>query len=459
VEVDGYEASNTGTLRFHGKHHETGKMRYGVEMDSPVAKGRDGTFKGHQYFTCEKGLGVLVVQSKIRLLAPGGAGGEEETFAGFGASEDGPPAVVGLITVSVGLPVGMGFDGSESLGFFVTSVKRGGEAEASGQINVGQRIHTVNDKELVGLSKQEVVMLVKASAGVCQLTFLNDSGGYTAYKANSASSGLPIAAATAPAAPAAAAADSVDALGRLALVKVLKGRGIDYSAIAKDVPKLRLLVKSTAPSSQEEVADDLELYSNEEYNAPKAEVAVLPPASKQTKKKSSVKGGSKKKKSGPVTVSVGLPVGMSFDGSDTLGFFVTSVKRGGEAEATKLISVGQQILTINGKATAGLAKQEVVMLVKASTGGCELSFQDDASAFAAFKTSTANSGSNQAAAPPTANDADPIAGLGRLALVKLLKTRGIDYSDISKNVDALRALVRATAPDESGELEDTYYAP
>jgi len=57
----------TGTIRFVGPHHETGKARVGVELAEPLAKS-SGTFKGHQYFACAKKHGVLTVPSKVTLL-------------------------------------------------------------------------------------------------------------------------------------------------------------------------------------------------------------------------------------------------------------------------------------------------------------------------------------------------------------------------------------------------------
>ena len=50
VTVEGY--AGVGTVRFAGKHMETGAARYGVEMDDPVGL-NNGTVKGHLYFTCK----------------------------------------------------------------------------------------------------------------------------------------------------------------------------------------------------------------------------------------------------------------------------------------------------------------------------------------------------------------------------------------------------------------------
>lgn len=66
----------TGTVRFIGKHHVTGKNRVGVELDAPmlppywsdIAKS-DGAFGGHRYFLCEKYHGVLMPPYLVQIAA------------------------------------------------------------------------------------------------------------------------------------------------------------------------------------------------------------------------------------------------------------------------------------------------------------------------------------------------------------------------------------------------------
>merc|ERR1711935_59618 len=62
VSVEGYDCH--GTVRFVGKHTESGKPRYGVELDEPVGK-NNGTVKGHFYFQCPKKCGILTIASKL----------------------------------------------------------------------------------------------------------------------------------------------------------------------------------------------------------------------------------------------------------------------------------------------------------------------------------------------------------------------------------------------------------
>eukprot|EP00039_Didymoeca_costata_P021869 m.3144 g.3144 ORF g.3144 m.3144 type:complete len:1119 (-) comp2692_c0_seq1:126-3482(-) len=62
------EVEGEGTLRFIGLHHENGKPRCGVEMEGPVGK-TNGTFKGHEYFVCKEGHGLLLPPSKVQLKA------------------------------------------------------------------------------------------------------------------------------------------------------------------------------------------------------------------------------------------------------------------------------------------------------------------------------------------------------------------------------------------------------
>lgn len=62
VTVDGYDGK--GIVRFVGPHNETGKLRCGVELDNYGGK-NNGTVKGHVYFSCPNGKGVLVAPSKL----------------------------------------------------------------------------------------------------------------------------------------------------------------------------------------------------------------------------------------------------------------------------------------------------------------------------------------------------------------------------------------------------------
>lgn len=62
VTVDGYDGK--GIVRFVGPHNETGKLRCGVELDNYGGK-NNGSVRGHAYFSCPNGKGVLVDPSKL----------------------------------------------------------------------------------------------------------------------------------------------------------------------------------------------------------------------------------------------------------------------------------------------------------------------------------------------------------------------------------------------------------
>ena len=62
VTVEGYGVP--GTVRFLGKHAETGGKRVGVELDDAIGK-NTGTVGGHQYFQCPAKHGVLTLPKKV----------------------------------------------------------------------------------------------------------------------------------------------------------------------------------------------------------------------------------------------------------------------------------------------------------------------------------------------------------------------------------------------------------
>ena len=65
VVVDGYDS--IGTIAFVGPHHVDTHPRIGVVLDTSIGR-NDGTVKGHKYFECEKGHGILVVPYKVHTV-------------------------------------------------------------------------------------------------------------------------------------------------------------------------------------------------------------------------------------------------------------------------------------------------------------------------------------------------------------------------------------------------------
>jgi dynactin complex subunit len=79
VTVKGYDC--LAVLQFYGAHKEKGHLRCGIELEEAVGN-NDGTVNGHEYFSCEKGFGVLCAVKKVtvyhdELTAPKLRGGGE----------------------------------------------------------------------------------------------------------------------------------------------------------------------------------------------------------------------------------------------------------------------------------------------------------------------------------------------------------------------------------------------
>jgi len=203
-----------------------------------------------------------------------------------------------------------------------------------------------------------------------------------------------------------------------------------------------------------------------------------------------------------VTVKLAPPLGLSIAGNADSGIFVTKVKDTGSAASAGTVKVGMRIGRINGKSCDGLEKQEVVVLMKAMKGSTEVEFVVDADGFAAFQSvapGRSRSSAPAVSAQPTSvaddspiydngegdeperkssmydNDeaGDPlydngegaeqestydnerdasgsgatdISTMGRLKIIKMLKAKNIDYSEIdSSDINALRALAAAVA--------------
>lgn len=83
VEVDSRAKGSrgAGTVQYIGPHHLTGKTVYGVSLDESSGK-NNGMVKGHRYFKCKPGFGILCSRSKLTLLH------EISLGVGFGESFD-----------------------------------------------------------------------------------------------------------------------------------------------------------------------------------------------------------------------------------------------------------------------------------------------------------------------------------------------------------------------------------
>ena len=125
------------------------------------------------------------------------------------------------------------------------------------------------------------------------------------------------------------------------------------------------------------------------------EKAQAKPKKKKASKKSA-KGG------GTISVTCGLPIGMSFDGTASHGYYVKSAKPGGNAAATGKVEPGLRIISCNGTLLAGMDKKQVVAVVKSSQGQCLLEFKKDAEGLAAYQNRHSNGGGGGADQAPAA---------------------------------------------------------
>ena len=64
--IDGITPAFLGTVRFVGSHHLEGTPRIGVAFDTPNGK-NNGTVKGHRYFACDAGHGLLIEPTSARV--------------------------------------------------------------------------------------------------------------------------------------------------------------------------------------------------------------------------------------------------------------------------------------------------------------------------------------------------------------------------------------------------------
>jgi hypothetical protein len=74
-----------------------------------------------------------------------------------------------MVQVAIPKPLGLSFGSNGTGGFHVTKIMDGGNALATGQIQVGMDIVAVNGTPLQGIPKPDVVVLIKESGAECWL--------------------------------------------------------------------------------------------------------------------------------------------------------------------------------------------------------------------------------------------------------------------------------------------------
>ena len=136
---------------------------------------------------------------------------------------------------------------------------------------------------------------------------------------------------------------------------------------------------------------------------------------------------------GSIIVQLVPPLGLTLeDDSDYVR--IKGIKEGGNAEATGKFMVGMAIMSINGEACLGKTKKEVGALVKAAAGTLAVG----------VKSREAEKARSKTPAPEGTYTAAEYRAMGKLSLVKILRTRDVGYKGKSK--DEMAELAISTDP-------------
>lgn len=246
------------------------------------------------------------------------------------------------LTKVEGKKLGMSFKETDA-GLIISTIRPGGIASEHPKMKVGLRVVSVQDVDTTSASKAEVIELIKGAESVIDLTLSDPS----VSQISSAGSGTPALAAIDPAAtappkaaaapttpPKAAAAPTTQAvprtppltvagaggvseadfmsMGRLKLIGLLRAKGVDYKANAKDLDALRNLVRG--------------------LGGPASAGAAAAPAN---------------------TTETGPSV------------FIKKISATGLAHESGGFEAGQQVVSINGENTRGSTKEELLVKLKA----------------------------------------------------------------------------------------------
>eukprot|EP00729_Bicosta_minor_P007826 gene7826-17290_t len=159
VRVDGYSCD--GTVRWIGTHKvdPSKGLRIMVELDEAVGK-NNGTVGGIQYTAnrLPNKTGILVAPAKVHQTY------KKKKSASVKKSAKNESIGTNK-TVPIPSPLGLSFKQNSGGDMIITKVKPGSNAEATGQVQEGMKIVSVNKNPVEGLTKKEVSNLIKISPG------------------------------------------------------------------------------------------------------------------------------------------------------------------------------------------------------------------------------------------------------------------------------------------------------
>jgi hypothetical protein len=183
-------------------------------------------------------------------------------------------------------------------------------------------------------------------------------------------------------------------------------------------------------------------------SAPAASAALVP-----------TKSGGDNVESVTMVKADGEAWGMSIDHDSEYGLKIKGVKPNGTASRYPEVRAGRSVPLVNGTDTKAIPKGEVRAIMKESTTltmqfGPDFPLEDAAAAPLAAPMATAHDSSAhdsstvaapqsvESAAPAPSSSTPDYASMGRLALLKECRSKGLDTSAISKDKDALVALLQ-----------------
>ena len=300
--VKGYMGA--GTIRFVGKHKIKNTDICGIELELKVGK-NNGTVMGTKYFECPNRHGILCPSWKVTtketpkpaqddpisvvVSTARDVGGRPDSYSGFESppTSPGPGSAVKYRDSLRGFGEGnqrpdsfAGFESDDSgesrtdepsngpiepeavqygPGAYIQKVTKAGPAAQTGQFKVGMWVASLNGQDCMGLTKHDVIEIIKGAEQLLTFGLVFEGAASTGRIVVNGKIGLsfedrmgvpaPDSSAPGAAIPEAASPASVssidmhtyDGKGRLALVGVLRKRGIYYDkARGKDPEYLYL---------------------------------------------------------------------------------------------------------------------------------------------------------------------------------------------------------------------------
>jgi hypothetical protein len=295
-------------------------------------------------------------------MAKMGPGTKTNSIELAGVGSSGSDSLVVYVTLNA--PLGLGFKPNEQGVMAVTKLAEEGNAILSGQVSLGMEIHSVNGAPTGGLSKAEMVDLIKSNPDGCTLALSTPSAARVfnnpVYGEMAPSGGgetvvdipLPLGMGFKP-----------NEQGVMAVTKLTEGG----NAFLSGQVAIGMVINSVngSPTGGLSKADMVDLIKS---NPDGCTLSLSVPGGG---------GGGKKKKNkaggGETLVNIPLPLGMGFKPNEQGVMAVKKLTEGGNAFLSGQVAIGMVINSVNGSPTVGLSKAAMIDLIQSNPDGCTLS--------------------------------------------------------------------------------------